>query len=165
MEGKNTMEHLNITDSVLDGQGKLYSFEVPEGLDEKRKNIFAKEFEPSEEKLKMLETFNFNVKEIQLETSIQLVQAMFDKFSLMEEFNIPREGFQNFLAALPISYRSSNVIPFHNFQHAFTVTQMIYVALTTGQASEQLSKYEMFCLLISALTHDLDHPVSIHFEI
>eukprot|EP01088_Endostelium_zonatum_P009511 TRINITY_DN22758_c0_g1_i1.p1 TRINITY_DN22758_c0_g1~~TRINITY_DN22758_c0_g1_i1.p1 ORF type:complete len:392 (-),score=61.31 TRINITY_DN22758_c0_g1_i1:63-1175(-) len=151
-------EHLNIIDSVLDNQGKLYSFEVPDNLDEHRKKNFSEEYKPSAEKLQQLETFNFNVKELSVETSVQLVLAMFDKFQLLEEFNIPREGFQNFLSALPLSYRSSNVIPFHNFQHAFTVTQMIFISFTKGGASQELSKYEMFCLLLSALTHDLDHP-------
>jgi len=152
-------DHLNIIDSVLDSQGgKLYSFEVPEGLDAERKKNFSKEHAPSADLIKLLETFNFNVKEVALQTSVQLVLTMFDKFGLLEEFKIPRDGFQNFLSALPLSYRSSNDIPFHNFQHAFTVTQMIYVTLTTGEANTQLSKYETFCLLISALTHDLDHP-------
>lgn len=48
--------------------------------------------------------------------------------------------------------------PYHNFRHAFDVTQAVYLFLTKGKAAELLSHIEILGLLIAALSHDLGHP-------
>jgi len=83
---------------------------------------------------------------------------MFDKFDLLSEFKVHRDGFQNLIVGFTVTYRSPQQIPFHNFLHAFTVTQMIYSTCTSGNGEQEFDKWEIFCLLLSALTHHLDHP-------
>lgn len=48
--------------------------------------------------------------------------------------------------------------PFHNFQHAVTVTHMTFLLINAMKAMDVMSPDEMFALLLSALVHDVDHP-------
>jgi len=49
-------------------------------------------------------------------------------------------------------------VPFHNFFHAFNVTQTLFYFLTTGQAAQILGPLEQLALVIAAICHDCDHP-------
>ena len=62
---------------------------------------------------------------------------------------------RNFLLAVKAGY---NANPYHNFRHAFDVTQSVYLFLTTGKAAELISHLEILGLLIAALSHDIGHP-------
>ncbi len=64
-----------------------------------------------------------------------------------------------FQVAARASYRSN---PFHNFRHAFCVTQMMYAylcgsSLLTGPEGV-LSKMDQAVLLTACVCHDMDHP-------
>jgi len=54
------------------------------------------------------------------------------------------------------SYVKQN--PYHNFKHAFDVTQTLYVMLTTFGAATYLTPLEILSLLVSAICHDSEHP-------
>jgi len=60
-----------------------------------------------------------------------------------------------FVSTISCRYRK---VPFHNFFHAFNVTQTLYFFLTTCNAKHLLGPLEMFSLLIATLCHDADHP-------
>lgn len=60
-----------------------------------------------------------------------------------------------FIATACRKYRN---VPFHNFFHAFNVTQTMYYFLTTGRCLQILDKKAALAMLTAALCHDLDHP-------
>jgi len=53
------------------------------------------------------------------------------------------------------SYRDN---PFHNFSHAVSVTQMMYLFLNHIKVDNKLKDEEIFSVLLSSLCHDIDHP-------
>jgi hypothetical protein len=49
-------------------------------------------------------------------------------------------------------------VPFHNFFHAFNVTQTMYYFLTTAKCCTILDKKDALAMITATLCHDLDHP-------
>ncbi|CAH1240608.1 PDE9A [Branchiostoma lanceolatum] len=84
-----------------------------------------------------------------------LLQQMYIELDLLTKFNIEMPVLQQFLYEV---YRHYNQIPFHNFNHAFCVTQMMYGIIWLCEVWEKLSDVEVLVMLTSALCHDLDHP-------
>lgn len=71
-------------------------------------------------------------------------------------FNLDIVKFQRFLFAVSENYQDN---AFHNFSHAFTVTQMLYsIDQRTTRLADLVGTTERFALLLSALGHDLNHP-------
>ena len=61
-----------------------------------------------------------------------------------------------FVSSVRGHYRTN---PYHNFRHAFDVTQTCYVYLKKGIMGRQLvSSLDVFALMVSALCHDIQHP-------
>ncbi|XP_063804813.1 high affinity cGMP-specific 3',5'-cyclic phosphodiesterase 9A-like, partial [Pseudophryne corroboree] len=65
----------------------------------------------------------FNVWDIQNEEMLTLLEHMFYDLELVTRFRIDAVTLQKFLRCLQSHYRKN---PFHNFRHAFCVTQMMY---------------------------------------
>lgn len=84
-----------------------------------------------------------------------LIMSMFYRFDLPYIFRIRDETLYRFLYVISKHYRD---VPFHNFFHAFNVTQTLYFFLTTCQAHTLFEPFEILCLLIAAICHDCDHP-------
>jgi hypothetical protein len=84
-----------------------------------------------------------------------LLMAMFYEFDLPRIFQIPDVTLYRFFNVVSRKYRH---VPFHNFYHAFNVTQTMYFFLTTCNASKVLGPLEIMALLIAAICHDCDHP-------
>jgi len=80
---------------------------------------------------------------------------MFNYYKLLEIMNINTHTFLNFLNDVKISYHRN---PYHNFTHAFDVTQTVFSFLTTMKIDQFLCNMDIFTLLVCALCHDLDHP-------
>jgi len=108
-----------------------------------------------DERIKILETLDFDPYSFQDVELLQLSYDMFQRFDLIQYFNIPSIILQNFLQVLRNSYRK---VPFHNFYHAFNVAQSLFFFLTVCKIEEKFSKLELFALLTSAFCHDIDHP-------
>lgn len=100
-----------------------------------------------------LSTFNQFV--YQEDELADLVQGCFAKFNCFDEFQVPVPVFMSFMKAMRAGYRSEN--PYHNYRHAFDVTQMMYWFLCTTNAAEYVNSFEIFLLLIAAVGHDCDH--------
>lgn len=64
-------------------------------------------------------------------------------------------NFYRFIMTICRKYRN---VPFHNFFHAFNVTQTMYYFLTTGKCLTLLDKRDALAMLTATLCHDLDHP-------
>jgi len=80
---------------------------------------------------------------------------MFTDLGLVAHFNIPATKLQTFLLRVRKSYRE---VPFHNFRHAFNVTQSCYAFLCQLKLKESFGELEMLALLVGCVGHDLDHP-------
>ncbi|KAJ7393363.1 hypothetical protein OS493_006334 [Desmophyllum pertusum] len=86
---------------------------------------------------------------------LYLLQQMYTDLNLTEIFNIEIPILQNFLFEV---FRNYNATPFHNFRHAFCVTQMMYGLIWLTQIPGKVQDYDILVMLTSALCHDLDHP-------
>lgn len=84
-----------------------------------------------------------------------LVRGIFDDFNLFEEFRVARPVFDGFMDAMRMGYKSEN--PYHNYRHAIDVTQMSYYFCKQTSASEILTKWDIFLLLVCCVAHDVDH--------
>ncbi|VDP71145.1 unnamed protein product, partial [Echinostoma caproni] len=86
---------------------------------------------------------------------IRFVRQMFVDLGFVEEFALPMKRLDLWLCDI---YRRYNRVPFHNYKHAFMVTQMCYALLWGAKLTESLTKEDQLTLLVSAICHDLDHP-------
>ncbi|XP_061635593.1 high affinity cGMP-specific 3',5'-cyclic phosphodiesterase 9A-like isoform X1 [Phyllopteryx taeniolatus] len=84
-----------------------------------------------------------------------LLQVMFTDLDFLTVFHVEVDVLQNFLFEV---YRHYNNIPFHNFQHCFCVTQMMYGLIWLTDLRRKLGMMDLLIMLTSALCHDLDHP-------
>eukprot|EP00727_Mastigamoeba_balamuthi_P005282 m51a1_g14752 putative 3 5 -cyclic nucleotide phosphodiesterase family protein (1143) ;mRNA; r:320606-325033 len=86
---------------------------------------------------------------------IRCVMSMFIDLELFNTFGIDPAIFVNFMHELARSY---NTLPYHSFSHAVDVTQFIYTMYKhSPKLQSLLGKLEVMSLLISALSHDIDH--------
>ena len=104
----------------------------------------------------LLRSWDFDVWSYKEEQLFPFIVEMFNDFGLLERFSVPLEKFQNLLNDVRNNYSKKN--PYHNFRHAFDVTQTVYLLLTNAQAASLLSYIEIFAILIAALVHDVGHP-------
>jgi len=103
-----------------------------------------------------LQSYSFNVWQQKEENLVDYVIKMFNDFHLLEVFPIGEDKLRSFLNTIQSKYHKSN--PYHNFIHAFDVTQSVYSFLTTGKGALYLTHIEILSLLVAALCHDVDHP-------
>ncbi|CAH8505163.1 unnamed protein product [Schistosoma curassoni] len=86
---------------------------------------------------------------------IRLVREMFQELGFIKHYNIQLHRLDLWLTDI---YRRYNRVPFHNYKHAFMVTQMCYVLIWGGNLTNLLDIDDQLILIISAICHDLDHP-------
>ncbi|KAI8923466.1 hypothetical protein BC831DRAFT_471002 [Entophlyctis helioformis] len=86
---------------------------------------------------------------------IHLIAHMFVEFDLIATFQINEQTLYNFLNVVKNTYNRN---PFHNFQHCFCVTQMMYALLHVTSVHKRLTPLEKLSLVVAAIGHDLDHP-------
>ncbi|KAJ4462824.1 putative cyclic-nucleotide phosphodiesterase regA [Paratrimastix pyriformis] len=80
---------------------------------------------------------------------------MFCELGLIDEFKIPVPSLRKFLQKVDSLYFEN---PYHNFYHAFDVTQMLMVFISCTQLAALLSPLDKLALLLSGICHDLEHP-------
>ncbi|CAH8431420.1 unnamed protein product [Schistosoma turkestanicum] len=86
---------------------------------------------------------------------INFVKFMFMDLNLPELCRFTIDTLENWLFSI---YSRYNNVPFHNFKHAFMVTQMMYCIINMVNLPLYVSSVDLLILLFSALSHDLDHP-------
>ncbi|XP_045128240.1 high affinity cGMP-specific 3',5'-cyclic phosphodiesterase 9A-like isoform X1 [Portunus trituberculatus] len=84
-----------------------------------------------------------------------LLQHMYNDLGLLSKFGIETDVFRRFLCRV---YHCYNQVPFHNFMHAFCVTQMMYGMICKCDLQRRLGDLDALILLTSCICHDLDHP-------
>lgn len=83
------------------------------------------------------------------------LEAMFEQLDLIQTYNIDRECLHRFFRVVSRSYLPN---AYHNFQHAFDVTQTVFVLLTSTNVTDYLTKLDLLILMVSAICHDIEHP-------
>ncbi|CAH8439226.1 unnamed protein product [Heterobilharzia americana] len=86
---------------------------------------------------------------------INFTKFMFLDLNLPDLCHFSVDILENWLFSV---YSRYNNVPFHNFKHAFMVTQMMYCIIKTINLQLYLSPVNLLILLFSAVSHDLDHP-------
>ncbi|EGF76804.1 hypothetical protein BATDEDRAFT_36218 [Batrachochytrium dendrobatidis JAM81] len=89
------------------------------------------------------------------EELIDLMAHMFTEFGLISTFQINEQQLFTFLNVIKNTYNHN---PFHNFQHCFCVTQMMYALLHVTSVHKKFTQIEKLSLIVAAIGHDLDHP-------
>ncbi|KAK2177446.1 hypothetical protein NP493_592g01007 [Ridgeia piscesae] len=84
-----------------------------------------------------------------------LLRQMFLDLHLTTTFSIELPVLQRWLYEVYCHY---NHVPFHNFQHCFMVTQMMYGLTWLMDLQSHLDDTDLLILLTAAICHDLDHP-------
>eukprot|EP00842_Homolaphlyctis_polyrhiza_P002920 jgi/Hompol1/3629/HPOL_003309-RA len=86
---------------------------------------------------------------------IHLLAQMYEEFGLIKTFNISIEKLHSFLHMIKHMYNKN---PFHNFQHCFCVSQMMFALLHVTGVHKHFTPLEKLALITAAIGHDLDHP-------
>jgi hypothetical protein len=106
----------------------------------------------------MLEYYNllekFRVDRKTLERYCKEVMDMHNKDCHYQKVDIEREG----VDALEKS-TSDVLCEYHNWYHAVSCAHACFLFLTLGGADAFLNPIDVFCILMGALIHDLDHQV------
>lgn len=116
--------------------------------------VFAEDTAARSEEQKALRSYEWDVWKKSEQELLMSLHIIFTDHSLPEAFNLDPVKLHNFFLEVSQLYFAN---PYHNFRHAVDVTQSIYSYLTIGGAAKQLTRLEIFALLISAMGHDLGH--------
>ncbi|KAI9146017.1 hypothetical protein BKA69DRAFT_1024317 [Paraphysoderma sedebokerense] len=95
---------------------------------------------------------NWQWKEHDLLTFLEMIFVECGALSCLKLCN---KLLQTFLRTVKVNY---NTPKFHNFNHAFCVTQMAYALMIESGYYKRLHELDRIVILIAALCHDLDHP-------
>lgn len=113
---------------------------------------FANEFCAEDLGLECLN--NWSLDAFEVSDHFKYIRLMFLKFSLLSEFQILPETFQQFLYKVRLNYLNN---AFHNFFHGFSVLHSAYFLLNLPKINEIFNNQEIFSILVAALCHDLGH--------
>ena len=84
----------------------------------------------------------------------RLAVELFYSFNVPQEFSVTEAQILQFVKVVQRKYRN---VPYHNFTHAFDVTQALCVYLKLMPEGKYLTNLERFALIVTALCHDIDH--------
>ncbi|XP_016284402.1 cAMP-specific 3',5'-cyclic phosphodiesterase 7B isoform X3 [Monodelphis domestica] len=89
-------------------------------------------------------------------TLVPLLCHLFNIHGLIHHFQLDMVTLHRFLVMVQEDYHSQN--PYHNAVHAADVTQAMNCFLKEPKLSSFLTPLDIMLGLLSAVTHDLDHP-------
>ncbi|XP_053406737.1 cGMP-specific 3',5'-cyclic phosphodiesterase-like isoform X2 [Mercenaria mercenaria] len=101
-----------------------------------------------------LYTYEFNDLVLSDDETLQSVICMFKESGLVQKFKIPMDVICRWTCSVKKNYRP---VTYHNWRHAFNVTQTMFTMLFTGQLMPKFSDLETLAMLVASLCHDLDH--------
>ena len=101
------------------------------------------------------ESWTFDLFNLSSQEILIHLKQFFVHFDLINRFKIDEKQFEKFLLLVKKNYFEN---PYHNFIHAFDVTQTIFSMLISMNLVQYLTHVDIFALLISGLCHDLQHP-------
>uniref|UniRef100_A0A182TAU6 Phosphodiesterase n=1 Tax=Anopheles maculatus TaxID=74869 RepID=A0A182TAU6_9DIPT len=101
-----------------------------------------------------LHDFKFDDLSLDDDHTLKACIRMFLDLDLVERFHIEYEVLCRWLLSVKKNYRN---VTYHNWRHAFNVTQMMFAILTSTQWWKIFGEIECLALIIACLCHDLDH--------
>ncbi|CAK6960540.1 dual 3'%2C5'-cyclic-AMP and -GMP phosphodiesterase 11A [Scomber scombrus] len=98
--------------------------------------------------------FHFNDFSLDSDAMITASLRMFLELGVVQKFKIDYEVLCRWLLTVRKNYRT---VAYHNWRHAFNVSQCMFVIITTASFQDVLSDAEILALMVGCLCHDLDH--------
>ncbi|XP_035665682.1 cGMP-specific 3',5'-cyclic phosphodiesterase-like isoform X2 [Branchiostoma floridae] len=98
--------------------------------------------------------FRFNDFVMSEDETIQGAVRLFLECDLVNKFRVPYDVLCRWVLSVKKNYRP---VTYHNWRHAFNVTQTMFVILKTAPFSSMFSDVEIFAMMTASLCHDLDH--------
>lgn len=99
--------------------------------------------------------WKFNVFERTEDELLVLAKTMFTHLGLLQEFGIDEDKLEKFLVVVKQNYKNN---PYHNWIHAFDVTQATFCFLTHFHGHKLLTNLDVLAILVASLCHDVGHP-------
>ena len=98
--------------------------------------------------------WGFASRKVQPDDLLHACIQFFKELNFIEKYKIPYEVLCSFILSVRKNYRD---VPYHNWLHAFSVSNaFFYIARYCG-LSDYLLDYEIYAMLVSSLCHDIDH--------
>ncbi|XP_037532932.1 dual 3',5'-cyclic-AMP and -GMP phosphodiesterase 11A [Nematolebias whitei] len=101
-----------------------------------------------------IDEFHFNDFSLDNDAMITASLRMFQELGVVQKFKIDYEVLCRWLLTVRKNYRT---VAYHNWRHAFNVSQCMFVMITTATFQDVLSDAEILALMVGCLCHDLDH--------
>ncbi|XP_006636273.1 dual 3',5'-cyclic-AMP and -GMP phosphodiesterase 11A isoform X1 [Lepisosteus oculatus] len=101
-----------------------------------------------------IDQFYFNDFSLDSDAMITASLRMFLELGIVQKFKIDYEVLCRWLLTVRKNYRQ---VAYHNWRHAFNVSQCMFVMITTARFQDILSDSEILALMVGCLCHDLDH--------
>eukprot|EP01135_Chromosphaera_perkinsii_P008617 Nk52_evm59s1401 gene=Nk52_evmTU59s1401 len=98
--------------------------------------------------------WDFSTRDANPDDLLHACIGFFKYFNFIEKYKIPYDALCNFILSVRKNYRD---VPYHNWFHAFSVTNAFFVIAKTVNLQDYLLENEIFSVLVSALCHDIDH--------
>eukprot|EP01012_Entosiphon_sulcatum_P010938 TRINITY_DN16542_c0_g1_i1.p1 TRINITY_DN16542_c0_g1~~TRINITY_DN16542_c0_g1_i1.p1 ORF type:complete len:1937 (+),score=337.07 TRINITY_DN16542_c0_g1_i1:55-5865(+) len=142
------------------------------GVDDKELHTY-KTLQITAEERKAAQTPSFPIHEYDVDSPqhhrlVPLMHYLLLDLPPIRSLNIPYDVLYRLIIKVKSGYRK---VPYHNFTHAFDVTQTLYTYVQAleqnGGAARLLNPVDILALLVAGLCHDLDHMGlnnSFHFK-
>uniref|UniRef100_A0A672I1U4 Phosphodiesterase n=1 Tax=Salarias fasciatus TaxID=181472 RepID=A0A672I1U4_SALFA len=101
-----------------------------------------------------IDEFHFNDFSLDNDAMITASLRMFLELGVVQKFKIDYEVLCRWLLTVRKNYRT---VAYHNWRHAFNVSQCMFIMITTASFQDVLSDAEILALMVGCLCHDLDH--------
>ena len=119
---------------------------------------------PPQDQLELLSTIEFDVhayrygqfsRDLLIPLLCHMFSAACTPLSLCPTLHVDPTKLHRFILRCEHHYRQ---VPYHNFFHAFDVTQTMFMNIMRGQLlNSVLTAQEVFTLLLTCIVHDIDH--------
>ena len=107
-----------------------------------------------EEAFKQLNSLDMEYFKFRRAILINCVCEIFKRMNFVTTFNINEKKLLNFATEVAIKYQ---LVPYHNFTHAFNILHFIYYVINNTCLSQYLSSLEIFGMFVAAIAHDIGH--------
>ncbi|XP_065117420.1 dual 3',5'-cyclic-AMP and -GMP phosphodiesterase 11A [Paramisgurnus dabryanus] len=101
-----------------------------------------------------IDEFHFNDFSLDNDAMITASLRMFLELGVVQKFKIDYEVLCRWLLTVRKNYRT---VAYHNWRHAFNVSQCMFIMITTAGFHEVLTDTENLALMVGCFCHDLDH--------
>ena len=99
-------------------------------------------------------SFDFPTHQVADDDAVALVRVMFDRTGFAQELQVKPETVLRFVSTVRQNYRN---VPFHNFNHGFSVVHACYTLLSNCTLNEYFPRAELLAMFVATLCHDVDH--------